>query len=115
LDYDVQAALDKAFNYVSLIQVEDANYDLLQAMQTLWVLSPIVLKYRHVKDHQDEHAAIDTLDRWAKLIIEMESRAKQHLQKSCCLSCHYLISSEPWSLWTYNKKIMYDLPILSMI
>ncbi len=40
----------------------------------------------------------------------MDTRAKQHLRTARLLPRHYLISSEPWSLWTNNKKIVYDLP-----
>jgi hypothetical protein len=59
LGCDGQSALDKAFNYVSLIRVEDANHDLLQAIRTLWAYSPIVWRFKHVKGHQDDHNALE--------------------------------------------------------
>ncbi len=36
LGCDGQSALDKAFNYVSIIKIEDSNYDLLFAIRNLW-------------------------------------------------------------------------------
>ncbi len=110
LGCDGQAALDKALNYVSLIRPEDANYNILQAIWTLWAYSSIVWKFCHIKGHQHDNVALDTLDRWAKLNIEMNSRAKQHQNKACRSPRHYLLSSEPWSLWINNQKIVYDLP-----
>lgn len=37
---DGQSALDKAFNYVSIIRIEVPNYDLLFAICTFWAHSP---------------------------------------------------------------------------
>jgi hypothetical protein len=45
LGCDGQSALDKAFNYVSLLRIENPNYDLLSAILTLWVHSPINWKF----------------------------------------------------------------------
>jgi hypothetical protein len=56
---DGQSALDNAFNFVSLIQLEDPNYDLLQAIRTLWASSPLTWKFRHVRGHQDDHTSIE--------------------------------------------------------
>ncbi len=38
---DGQLALDKAFNYVSIIRIEDPNYDLLFVFHTLWAHPPL--------------------------------------------------------------------------
>ncbi len=71
LGCDGQSALDKAFNHVALIRIEDSNYDLLQAIQYLWASSPLQWKFRHVRGHQDDHADARDLDRWAIFFIRM--------------------------------------------
>ncbi len=111
LGCDGQSALDKAFNYVYLIRVEDANHDLLQAIRTLWAYSPISWRFKHVKGHQDDHTALGSLDRWAKLNIEMDAKAKNHMAIAKRPPHHYMIVHEPWSLWFEDKKITSDLPI----
>ncbi len=63
LGCDGQSALDKAFNYVSIIRIEDADHDLLHAIRNLWALSPLTWKFRHVKGHQDDTNSIENLDR----------------------------------------------------
>ena len=74
LGCDEQSALDKAFNYVSIIRIEDADYDLLHAIRTLWAQSPIRWKFRHVKGHQDDVSHFDDLDRWARLNVEIRGQ-----------------------------------------
>ncbi len=44
LGCDGQAALDKAFNYVSIIKIEDSNYDLLFTIQSLWAIFPFYME-----------------------------------------------------------------------
>jgi hypothetical protein len=80
LGCDGQSALDKAFNHVALIKIEDSNYDLLFAIRTLWAYSPLTWKFCHVKGHQDDHSPQEHLDRWARLNIEMDKRAKGHIE-----------------------------------
>jgi hypothetical protein len=104
-----QSALDKAFNYVSIIKIEDSNYDLLFAIRNLWAYSPLTWKFRHVKGHQDDHSPHEKLDRWAKLNVEMDKRAKQHMEIAKRSPRHFMIAAEPWSIWYHGKKIMSDL------
>jgi hypothetical protein len=108
LGCDGQSALDKAFNQVSILQVGDSNYDMLFAIRSLWALSPIKWKFRHIMGHQDDHVALDKLDRWAKLNIEMDKRAKQHIHIAQRSPRHYMIYAEPWSVWSHGKKIVTD-------
>lgn len=60
---DGLSALNKAFSFVSILNIDDSNYDLLGAIQHLWKTSPIQWKFRHVKGHQDAYSSLDTLDR----------------------------------------------------
>ena len=109
LGCDGQSALDKAFNHVALIRIEDANHDLLQAIRYLWASSPLQWKFRHVRGHQDDHADARDLDRWAKLNIEMDANAKQHMSIARRSPRHFMIASEPWSIWYQGQKITSDL------
>jgi len=108
LGCDGQSALDKAFNHVALIRIEDANHDLLQAIRFLWASSPLQWKFRHVRGHQDDHVAASDLDRWAKLNIEMDATAKQHMTIARRSPRHFMVGSEPWSIWHQGKKITAD-------
>ncbi len=105
LGCDGQSALDKAFNYVSIIRLDDANHDLLQAIRTLWASSPIQWKFRHVKGHQDDHKSASELDRWATLNVEMDTAAKQHMHIAKRSPRHFLVANEPWSVWCNGQKI----------
>jgi hypothetical protein len=100
LGCDGQSALDKAFNQVSILQVGESNYDLLFATRTLWAHSPLTWTFKHIRGHQDDHLPQDKLDRWAKLNIEMDMKAKKHIPIARRSPRHYLLSAEPWSLWT---------------
>jgi hypothetical protein len=80
LGCDGQSALDKAFNHVATICIEDPNYDLLLAIRTLWAYLPLNWKFCYVKGHQDDHSSPTDLDRWAKLNVEMDTRAKRHME-----------------------------------
>lgn len=106
LGCDGQSALDKAFNYVALIKVEDSNYDLLASIRNLWANSPIQWKFRYIKGHQDDVQSWDQLDRWAKLNIEMDLRAKDHIKIAMISSRHYTLIGKPWSLWSQGEKIL---------
>jgi hypothetical protein len=108
LGCDGQSALDKAFNHVALIRIEDANHDLLQAIRSLWACSSIQWKFRHVRGHQDDHVAACELDRWAILNIEMDAYAKQHMQIARSSPRHFKVAYEPWSIWYQGKKITSD-------
>jgi hypothetical protein len=99
LGCDGQSALDKAFNHVALIRLEDSNHDLLQAIRYLWASSPLQWKFRHFRGHQDDHADVRDLDRWAKLNIEMDANAKQHMSHARRSPRHFMVASEPWSIW----------------
>ena len=86
----------------------DANFDLLQALRKLWAYSPLQWSFRHVKGHQDDNLSVACLDRWAKLNIEMDEKAKKHMSIAQRLPRHYHIAEEPWSVWTNGRKIITD-------
>ncbi len=104
LGCDGLSALDKAFNYVSIINIEDSNYDLLLTIRNLWAYSPLTWKFCHVKGHQDDHSSHEKLDRWAKLNVEMDSRAKRHIEIAKRSPRHYMLVHEPWSIWYKEKR-----------
>lgn len=66
------SALDKVFSYVSILCINDSNYDLLGAIQHKWKYSPIHWKFCHVAGLQDDHALFESLDHWGKLNLEMD-------------------------------------------
>ena len=109
LGCDGQSALDKSFNHVALIRIEDSNHDLLQAIRYLCASSPLQWKFCHVRGHQDDHADARDLDRWAKLNIEMDANAKQHMSIARRSPRHFMVASEPWSIWYQGQKITLDL------
>jgi hypothetical protein len=51
------ASLQQSILFVSLIQVDDPDYDLLSAIRHQWESSTLPWKVKHIKDHQDDHAA----------------------------------------------------------
>ncbi len=55
--------------------------------------------------HQDDHRAVESLNRWEKLNVEMDYLAKAHLTTAMQRPRHYLIPSKPWSIWIGGKKI----------
>jgi hypothetical protein len=63
-----------------------------------------------VKGHQDDFTSAETLDRWAKLNVEMDAKAKAHIVVAKRSPRHYMVTATLWSLWTNDKKIPTDLP-----
>jgi Reverse transcriptase (RNA-dependent DNA polymerase) len=106
---DGLSALNKAFSYVALISVDEPSYDLLAAIRHQWLYSSVQWKIRHVKGHQDDERAPTELDRWERLNVEMDGRAKAFIQVAKQRPRHFLIKSEPWSLWYQGKKIVKDI------
>ncbi len=49
LGCDGQAALDKACNHVSILQVGEPSYDLLFAIKTHWAHSPVTWSFKHIR------------------------------------------------------------------
>jgi hypothetical protein len=103
---DGLSALNKAFSHVALIAVEEPSYDLLAAIRHQWLYSKIQWKIRHVAGHQDDDVPIEQLDRWGKLNVEMDARAKAFLNIAKQKPRHHLIKSAPWSLWYHDKKLV---------
>ncbi len=77
---DGLSAIDKAFSYVSLLHIDEPDFDLIAAIKHQWQHSPILWKVRHVRGHQDKHTAIDNLDRWSRLNVEMDQLAKAYIE-----------------------------------
>ncbi len=103
------SALNKAFSYVSILQIEDPNYDLIAAIKHWWLYSLLLWKIRHVKGHQDDHVEVQQLDRWSQLNVEMDLLAKVHINFAKSQHRHCSFIGEPWSLWIGGKKIVNNL------
>ncbi len=100
---DGKAALVKVFGN-NPINLDDPNFDLLSAIQKLKHSSQIHWTFRHIKGHQDDSIPLSSLDRWAKLNIEMDARAKDHINIARQKPRQSVIGQEPWSLWIQGKK-----------
>ena len=59
----------------------------------------------HVKGHQDEDKPLENLDRWAKLNILMNKKAKSLLKQHPQHPQQFVIPFEPWSIWYQGKKL----------
>jgi hypothetical protein len=106
---DGLSALNKAFSLVSILSIDDSNYDLLGAIQHQWKASPVQWRLRHVKGHQDAHSSLEILDHWGKLYVETDQLAKAFLPIAMQHPRLCLIKDEPWSIWIGDKKISKDL------
>jgi hypothetical protein len=73
---------------------------------------PNILEVQTRKGHQVDHAALESPDRCATLNIEMDAKAKKRMAIAKRTPKHYLIASEPWSLWFNGRKIILDLPTM---
>jgi hypothetical protein len=52
---------------------------------------------------------IGNLNQWELLNIEMNKEAKPYIQIAQQNPRHYLVHSEPWSLWLGNRKVAWKL------
>ncbi len=59
--------------------------------------------------HQDDEKAAEDLDQWARLNIEMDSLAKQHIAIAKQRPWNFLIKQEPWSIWLGDIKLVKNL------
>ncbi len=107
---DGQEALYRCFSPDFHPSPSDSHYDLLAAAHTLRDQCPITWSYRHVKGHQDDNPTAE-LDRWARLNIEMDLRAKTHwyANQSQSQEIQYSIPGEPWSVWIQGRKVCVDI------
>lgn len=63
----------------------------------------------HIERHKDEEKAAEDLNKWARLNIEMDSLAKQHIAVAKQRPRHFCIKHELWAVWTANTKLVKDL------
>ncbi len=49
------------------------------------------------------------LDHWARLNIEMDYRAKRHMEIAKKTTRHYMVALEPWMLWINGRKLISDV------
>jgi hypothetical protein len=102
------SALLNSLDQDSYTSILDPDHDLITAIQKLLQTPGITWLYRHVRGHQDDKKAINELDHWEKLNIEMDALAKHTLaQTPNCLS--QIAQGEPWSIWINQTKIIKDI------
>ncbi len=63
---DGLSAIDKAFSFVSLLHVDNSNYDLLGAIKNQWAYSPAEWKFCHGAGQQSMGEANVEMDWLAK-------------------------------------------------
>ncbi len=73
---------NKTFSHLSIVFVDDPSYDLVVAIKYLWVHSPLLWKFRHIRGHQDVYKAQEDLDRWERLNTAVEAVAKAHIAEA---------------------------------
>ena len=106
---DGAKALHRVFSQTFTPTLRDAHFDLLIAMRTIIESTGIDWSSQWVKGHQDEDP-FGTLDDWARLNIEMDTRAKihwehHHLEPS---HCQLRVKGEPWTLWIRDHKVCHQ-------
>jgi len=109
LGCDGLAALNKTFTMVYLIDTDESNQDLLMVIRTLWNRSPLPWKIRHVKGHQDDDQDYESLDRWARLNIEMDKNTKKFISVAKRQPSQHLVPFEPWSIWINCEKLVSNI------
>jgi hypothetical protein len=90
--------------------IQAPHFDLITATRAMLQQCPVTWIPHHVKGHQDDdHTA--TLDRWALLNIEMDTRAKLHWAATVDQprEIQWTIAGEPWALWFKDEKICLNL------
>lgn len=73
------SAIITAFSHLSILSVQNPNYDFIAAIKYVWSHSPMLWKVHQVKGHQDDVTDISQLDRWSQLYVEVDKIAKDRL------------------------------------
>ncbi len=90
-----------------LVSPNHAHFDITTAIHHYVKQSLITWKTRHAWGHQDDNP-FSSLDRWAKLNVEVDALAKAYLQvitKETGVHRQQRINGEGWSVWTGRQKI----------
>jgi hypothetical protein len=95
----------KSFISEDAPSASDPCFDLLSAAHALRKRSLIRWTTHHVKGHQDKDTPIEGLDRWVKLNILMDKKAKALLKHHPQCPQQFAIPFEPWSIWYQGKKL----------
>ena len=92
---------------------KEPNFDLVTATWMILKELLIVVTGEHVKGHQDDHLMYFQLNRFGRLNVDMDKRAKQYWQEIALHDRHSGIPQpasspifqEGWQLWQGNTKI----------
>jgi len=87
------------------------HFDLITSIRRLVQNSPVKWLHRHVRGHQDEKRPPESLDRWERLNVEADHRAKVHWIEATegDIKPIYAFSGEPWSIWIAGRKLCQDI------
>jgi len=105
LGCDGLLALQSSFHNDMAVYMDSTNFDIISAIRSAICSSPIQWCTWHIIGHQDK--VTNELNIWAKLNIEMNRRAKEHLVVAHATPCHQSIPGEPWSLSSSISKRLY--------
>lgn len=96
------AVLNNAFDTWPL-EPDDPHFDLLSALRTKIVASPLAWTTRHIPGHQDNDATVK-LDFWAGQNIQMDNLAKiSRMQQSSMSTITYPLANEGFQAWLAGK------------
>jgi hypothetical protein len=96
---DSLSALQQCETDTGHIHHNKSCYDLISAIRFLRHRSPLMWTFKYVEEYQDDTMALDKLDRWARLNVEVDALAKAHGPIAAAQQRHFIVPFEPWSLW----------------
>jgi hypothetical protein len=99
----------KAFNLSAQVNLQDSNYDLLQAIHFELNRSHNSWKGVHIKGHQDDIIAFDKLDRPSQLNFLVDQMAKEFLLLTKDRPREYKVHTPAWFLWIEDAPLIKDI------
>jgi len=99
----------KQAQYTNTTDPNLVHYDLISAIQNIWKLIPLEIKFEHVKGHQDNGQSLALLQT-AWMNIEMDKRAKRRAQYPYSSPAQYTIPFKGWQCSIQGQRILKQLP-----
>ena len=108
---DGLSALNDVFDLHRQVSTKTPHYDLVVATRRIIQRSTqLTWYYRHVRSHQDDIRAMDELDRWETLNVEVDDAAKTHLRVNYdAPNPRIIIQDSLWMLRIDDTKIVRTL------
>ena len=105
LGCDCESGLTSIFTH-TYDTPKQPHHDIIHEIRQKLAVSKITWKHRHVTGHQDKHVAVNLLDMWGQLNVEMDSLAKVYWNETSTTTIpFYPHSSFGWSLWIGPRKL----------